>query len=326
MEARRSAGRLWRERRAPGRRACAVACRAASGASSRLLDFLVVDAFAGEAFSGNPAAVVLLEGEWPPDRFLAAVAAEFNLSETAFVLRAEGGGAFGLRWFTPTVEVDLCGHATLASAAALLLVGWHDAADTARFATRSGELRVRAGGDGGELELEFPWAPAVPATDERERWEAALRVPPGVAIEFVGRSTLDDALVVLDSPDAVSELAPDIAAVERLGGRGVIVTARAGVDGVDFVSRFFGPAAGIPEDPVTGSAHCSLAPYWRGQGVEGDADGWLRARQVSARGGSLRCRVEPDVAEDGDAADRRVLLRGRAVAVFKGTILEPPPS
>ena len=252
-----------------------------------------VDAFATEVFAGNPAAVCLLD-DWPADGVLQSIAAENNLSETAFLVRnAEG---FELRWFAPAKEVALCGHATLAAAKVLFdLRGWKE--ETIRFHTRQrGVLTVAKRGDW--FEMDFPALPAHPVAP-----------PPGLAAALGAEprqvlASTDDWLAVLDDEATVRELKPDFAALKNFHCRCIVPTARG--DAVDFVSRAFAPRYGIPEDPVTGSAHCALAPYWAG--VLGKDD--LRAFQVSARGGEVRCRNAGD----------RVNLAGQAVVYLEGTI------
>lgn len=252
-----------------------------------------VDAFASAVFSGNPAAVCMLDA-WLDDRTLQAIAEENNLSETAFLVGI--GSGFELRWFTPTTEVALCGHATLASAHVLFSCrAWH--ADSVRFTTRrSGELGVVRRGD--LLEMEFPSRPA-----------RACETPVGLA-EALGTEPVEvlesaeDLLVVLDNEHAVACVRPDFAALQQIECRGVIVTAKGA--GSDFVSRFFAPRFGIPEDPVTGSAHCVLIPYWAG--VLGKKE--LHAHQISRRGGELFC---------ADAGDR-VKIAGKAALYLEGTI------
>lgn len=263
-----------------------------------------VDAFAERLFEGNPAAVVPLDA-WLDDALLQSIALENNLSETAFtvVLGTDDDGAprYRLRWFTPAVEVDLCGHATLATGA-YLLDDVHPASSLVRFETRSGTLTVRRAG-AGRLAMDFPAEALTPVATEPSV-VAALRVDPG-AVVAVLRGT--DLVVVVDDPGVVEGLQPDLAAVATVPARGVVVTApgRAG-SGVDFVSRWFGPQSGVAEDPVTGSAHCALAPYWAGR--LGRAE--LVARQVSARGGTVRCTL------DGD----RVVLEGSYRRYLTGTI------
>lgn len=252
-----------------------------------------VDAFTSKVFSGNPAAVCLLE-EWPDDRLLQSIAAENNLSETAFLLPK--GDIVELRWFTPVTEVALCGHATLAGAYVLFhLRGWPR--PEIQFHTRkSGVLTVMHSGP--LLQMDFPARPPHPI--ETPSWlEGALGVDAEKAF-----GSAEDLLVLLRDEQTVRELKPDMAAIMRSGDRGIIVTAR-GLQS-DFVSRFFAPQVGIPEDPVTGSAHCVLTPYWAN--VLGKRE--LHAFQVSARGGELFCR------ENGS----RVEIAGRAALYLEGTI------
>ena len=233
-----------------------------------------VDAFADRAFGGNPAAVCLLDA-WLSDTMMQAIAAENNLSETAFCV-AEGNG-YRLRWFTPVREVDLCGHATLATAHVLYADG-HNAGDPIRFATKSGELTVSQ--DGELLAMDFPAVPGAP-----------VDVPP-------------DYMLVFRSEADIRRLEPNMAGLAEIDLRGVIVTAPG--DACDFVSRFFAPGYGIPEDPVTGSAHCTLTPYWAGRLKKTN----LHARQLSERGGELFCR------QDGE----RVHIAGRAALYLRGEI------
>ncbi|HPT16361.1 MAG TPA: PhzF family phenazine biosynthesis protein [Kiritimatiellia bacterium] len=252
-----------------------------------------VDAFATETFAGNPAAVCLLD-DWLDDRTLQAIAAENNLSETAFLVPR--GGEFDLRWFAPTKEVALCGHATLAAAKVLFdLRGWKEA--TIRFRTRQrGVLTMVKNGEW--FEMDFPALPSRPV-ETPAGLSAALGAEPRQVLE-----STDDWLAVLDDEAAVRELKPDFAALKAFPCRCLVPMARG--DRADFVSRAFAPRYGIPEDPVTGSAHCALAPYWAG--VLGKDD--LQAFQVSARGGEVRCRVAGD----------RVKLAGQAVVYLEGTI------
>lgn len=253
-----------------------------------------VDAFADAPFRGNPAVVCLLAAARPA-KWLQAVAAEMNVSETAFVLPRAGG--FDLRWFTPAAEVDLCGHATLASAHVLWTEGLAPADRELAFHTRSGVLIARRAGRA--VELDFPARSATPC-----KAPAGLVRALGVRPRHVARN-VDDFLVELASERAVRALRPDLAALAKLPARGVIVTARA-ERRFDFVSRFFGPAVGIPEDPVTGSAHCALGPFWAARLGRTR----LRAWQASPRGGAV----------DVDVAGDRVLLRGRAVTVVRGQL------
>jgi PhzF family phenazine biosynthesis protein len=260
------------------------------------LRIVQVDAFADRPFSGNPAAVCVLPGA-RDERWMQDVAREMNLAETAFLV-AENGG-YRLRWFTPTVEVALCGHATLASAHVLWEEGHLAAGLEARFATRSGVLLANRAGEW--IELDFPATPATP-TPPPTGLAAALRVTP----DWVGRSSFDY-LVAVESEEIVRGLAPDLAALARLDARGVIVTSRATTPGYDFVSRFFAPGVGVPEDPVTGSAHCALAPFWSGRLGRAELTGY----QASARGGVIRVRL----------AGERVVLAGRAVTVLRGELM-----
>jgi PhzF family phenazine biosynthesis protein len=260
------------------------------------IPLLQVDAFTDRPFRGNPAAVCLLDDE-RPDEWLQAVAAEMNLAETAFVRRRHDG--WSLRWFTPTVEVDLCGHATLATAHALWETGRLAAGEAARFLTRSGWLTATR--RDGLIELDFPATPPAEAPAFAPGIADAIGVEPA----WVGRSAFD-LMAVLPAAQAVRALRPDLARVERLPARGLIVTAR-GDDGVhDFLSRFFGPQSGVPEDPVTGSAHCALGPYWGAQLGRTT----MRALQASARTGSLRVELAGD----------RVRLGGHAVTVFRAEL------
>ncbi|MFN0091164.1 MAG: PhzF family phenazine biosynthesis protein [Acidimicrobiales bacterium] len=274
-------------------------------------ELLQVDAFTCQPFQGNPAAVVLLGAAAPERGWLAAVAAEMNLSETAFVAPpAEAGAPWGLRWFTPRVEVDLCGHATLAAAHVLWETGRAESGAAVRFATRSGELSAAPLGEGW-IELDLPALGAAPASAPAGLLDA-LGLP-AAAVTWTGRSRFD-LLVATVEPAVVAGLAPELGALARLDARGVCVTAPGGADGlggdgssgVDFVSRFFAPAVGVPEDPVTGSAHCMLGPYW----AEQLGRPQLLARQVSARGGELRVAVRGD----------RVGVAGQAVTVVRGVL------
>jgi PhzF family phenazine biosynthesis protein len=259
--------------------------------------FVQVDAFADEPFTGNPAAVLVLAAA-KPDAWMQHVAAEMNLAETAFLHRRDDG-SFDLRWFTPTVEVDLSGHATLASAHALWESGQLQPDHAATFHTRSGELTATRDGDW--IELNFPATPAT-AAEPPDGLLGALGVP----AKFVGRSRFDY-LVELENEALVRQVTPDFSALRRLPVRGVIVTSVASMSGVDFVSRFFAPGSGIDEDPVTGSAHCCLTPFWSEKlGRSG-----MVARQLSTRGGVLRVRL------DGE----RVKIAGQAVTVMRGEIL-----
>ena len=259
-----------------------------------------VDAFSARPFAGNPAAVCPLDA-WLPDTVMQSIAAENALSETAFFV-ARAGGDFDLRWFTPAVEVDLCGHATLASAL-VLFERLEPGRAAVTFHTRSGPLQVEREG-GGLLAMDLPaWPPReVAASEEIER---ALGGRPRDVL--LGR----DLVVVVDSAEEVRQLVPDMARIAALDAFAVCVTAAGGgrdAD-VDFVSRFFAPAKGVPEDPVTGSAHCQLVPYW----VARLGKSRLRARQVSRRGGEL----------EGELVGDRVRLRAAACLVKTGAILLP---
>ena len=258
---------------------------------------LVVDAFADRPFTGNPAAVCLLE-RWPKDEWLQNVAAEMNLSETAFLV--PDGPRFALRWFTPAVEVDLCGHATLASACVLWDQKRAAPNQVIEFSTRSGILSARRHGQ--QIELNFPLQPQVEALPP-EGLLAAL----GVRATYIGKNV--DYLVEVQDEQTLRAITPDFRRLAEVDCRGVIVTARSTGESYDFVSRFFAPQSGIDEDPVTGSAHCTLAHYW--QQRLGKAE--LRAFQASERGG------EVDVVIQGD----RVLLRGSAVVVTRGQLIGP---
>lgn len=259
----------------------------------------VVDAFTAEPFKGNPAAVCLLD-EARPDEWMQKVAAEMNLSETAFVLpRADG---FDLRWFTPTIEVALCGHATLASAHTLFETGRLKASATASFQTRSGELLARRAG--ARIELDFPAFPVEESDIPCEMLDAL-----GVEPRFVGRTPLRgldyfDYLLELDSEENVRKAQPDFEQLRKGDATGIIITARSSSSRYDFVSRFFAPNAGINEDPVTGAAHCVLAPYWGRKLDKTEMVGY----QASARGGVVHVRV----------GEGRVYLSGDAVTVLRG--------
>jgi predicted PhzF superfamily epimerase YddE/YHI9 len=258
------------------------------------LDLFQVDAFTDRPFAGNPAAVCLLDE--PRDaRWMQDVAREMNLSETAFLEPA--GDGFGLRWFTPAVEIELCGPATLASAHVLWETGMLDPAATARFHTLSGLLTAERHGDW--IELDFPARPVEEAD------------PPAGLLEvfaeprFVGRSRYDY-LLELASEEAVRKSAPDPQVLAALGVRGVIITARASTEPFDFVSRFFAPGSGVDEDPVTGSAHCTLGPFWAPRLGKEE----FLAYQASARGGVVKVRLAGD----------RVKLGGQAVTVLRGRL------
>lgn len=257
--------------------------------------FQQVDSFTSEPFGGNPAGVCVLSAERDA-AWMQNVAREMNLAATAFV-RPEGDG-FRLRWFTTTVELDLCGHATLAAAHVLWETGRLAASAAAPFQTHSGLLTARRAEDW--IEMDFP-ATSVAEAPAPDALLQALAVSP----RYVGRSRFDY-LVELDGEAAVRALRPDLAKLRAVETRGVIVTARSDRPGDDFVSRFFAPAVGIDEDPVTGSAHCALAPYWS----ERLGKTAFRARQVSSRGGVLKVQLNED----------RVLIAGQAVTVLSGEL------
>jgi predicted PhzF superfamily epimerase YddE/YHI9 len=260
-----------------------------------------VDAFTSTPFAGNPAAVCVLPAargaEWMQN-----VAREMNLSETAFLVRRPSHDGYDLRWFTPAVEVDLCGHATLASAHVLWESGALAPDAIAEFHTRSGRLTARRAGEW--IELNFPATPDTAAAPPDGLAEAL-----GTRLLYTGKSRFDY-VVELESEAAVRGLRPDFARLRTLPVRGVIVTSRATTAEWDFVSRFFAPGAGIDEDPVTGSAHCCLTPFWH-QRLQKSS---FVARQLSSRGGTLRLRLEAD----------RVVLGGQAVTVMRGELTVRP--
>jgi PhzF family phenazine biosynthesis protein len=259
------------------------------------LKLLQIDAFTSDAFKGNPAAVCFMDGA-RDDHWMANVAAEMNLAETAFLTPGDDG--WGLRWFTPAVEVDLCGHATLASAHAIWSEGI-SSDDVVRFHTRSGVLTAKHDGD--MIELDFP-----------AKREESIAAPAGLldalgvsAATYVGRNQFDY-IVELPSESEVRALKPDHGVLRQLPVRGVIVTAR-GTGDYDFISRFFAPGSGIDEDPVTGSSHCCLTPYWSERLGKTE----MNAYQASPRGGAIRVRLDDD----------RVKLAGHAVTVLRGELL-----
>lgn len=256
-----------------------------------------VDAFTDRPFAGNPAGVCILPGP-AADGWMQAVAREMNLSETAFLVR-QPDGAFNLRWFTPAVEVKLCGHATLASAHILWQTGILAPGEQARFHTLNGLLTATQ--RGAWIEMDFPATPARPT-----ELPAGLADALGVTPTYVGVNVFDY-LVEVASEAAVRALQPDITALGRLPVRGVIVTAASAAPEFDFVSRFFAPAAGVNEDPVTGSAHCCLAPFWAARLGKSE----MTAYQASARGGVVRARL----------AGGRVLLGGQAITVLAGELI-----
>jgi PhzF family phenazine biosynthesis protein len=260
------------------------------------LKIFQVDAFTDRPFAGNPAAVCILPAFFD-DQWMQDVAREMNLPETAFL--EPRGGDFNLRWFTPAVEVDLCGHATLASAHILWETGLLRPDEPARFHTRSGLLLAQRQGEW--IELDFPATPDEPASPAPGLSEAL-----GVSPKYVGRSKFDF-LVEVEGEQIVRGLAPDFAALKRLEARGIMVTSVADSPAFDFVSRFFAPGAGIDEDPVTGSAHCCLGPFWQRRLGRSE----FTAFQASPRGGIVRVRV----------AGERVILGGKAVTVLRGELV-----
>ncbi|AEN74150.1 phenazine biosynthesis protein PhzF family [Rhodothermus marinus SG0.5JP17-172] len=262
------------------------------------LPLFLVDAFAERPFTGNPAAVCLLDRP-RSEGWMQTVAAEMNRPETAFLL-PEGEG-FSLRWFTPVQEVDLCGHATLASAHVLWEIECLQPDEPAVFFTKSGRLTAWRS-ENGTIWMDFPAEPSVPCEPPTE----LLRVLGSAPIRYVGRNRMDY-LVLLDREATVRTFRPDLARLQELDIRGLIVTAPAEDVPADFVSRFFAPRVGVPEDPVTGSAHCCLGPFW----AERLGRTRLSGYQVSARGG----RVEVEVHGE------RVHLGGRAVTVLQGKLL-----
>lgn len=243
-----------------------------------------LDAFTDQLFCGNPAAVVPLT-DWISDEQMQKIAAENNLAETAFYVKTEGDNNFHIRWFTPTVEVDLCGHATLATSYVVFFLEKQATTNTISFESRSGQLNVSRTEDNW-LTLDFPADPVHKANVLPPALMASLGVKPVDVLK--GRS---DYMVVYDSEATVKGLNPDFREMSSIPARGIIVTAPADSDSsVDFVSRFFGPQSGVDEDPVTGSAHTTLIPYW----AEKLGRNTMTARQISPRGGYLRCALNGD--------------------------------
>ena len=256
-----------------------------------------VDAFTDQAFAGNPAAVLILP-QPASKAWMQAVAREMNLSDTAFLVRQADG--FDLRWFTPAIEVELCGHATLASAHILWETGALKPDEPARFHTRSGLLTAERVGEW--IEMDFPTQPEGPATPPDELVRGL-----GITPRYVGKSQFCY-LVEAASVQEVRSLVPDFGLLKKVNAHAVIVTARSSGGQFDFVSRFFGPGVGVNEDPVTGSAHCVLGPYWAKQLDKTE----FVAYQASARGGVVKVRV----------AANRVKLGGQAITVMRGELLE----
>ncbi len=264
-----------------------------------------VDSFTNRAFAGNPAAVCVLRRS-APDGWMQRVATEMNLSETAFLHPIDGGPRYRLRWFTPTVEVDLCGHATLATAHVLWQEGLLDAHAVAEFETRSGLLTARRRDDW--IELDFPAEPIETVVDdphELDRIATAIGGP----IVFAGRNRFD-LLVELADEAAVSGLRPDFGELKSIPARGVIATSRSTDPAFDFVSRFFAPRVGVDEDPVCGSAHCCSGPFWASRLGRTE----LTAHQISARGGVIKVRMN----------GARMALIGQATTVLRCELLSDP--
>jgi PhzF family phenazine biosynthesis protein len=255
-----------------------------------------VDAFTNKRFGGNPAGVCLLPV--PADEgWMQNVAREMNMSETAFLYEQEDG--FNLRWFTPAAEVELCGHATLASAHVLWEEGYLEPEEPICFHTLSGLLTAKQAGDW--IELDFPATPAEPATPSDDLVKAL-----GIKPEYVGQNQFDY-LVEVGIEETVRAMQPDFSLLKQVTTRGVIVTSLASSPGYDFISRFFAPAVGIDEDPVTGSAHCCLGPFWSKRFGKRELAGY----QASPRGGTVRVRVEGE----------RVMLGGQAVTILRGKLI-----
>ena len=268
------------------------------------LSIYQLDAFTNHLFAGNPAAVVPLT-QWLPDDTMQLIALENNLSETAFFVPVEGGDAdFHIRWFTPTVEVPLCGHATLASAFTIFnQLGF--AGDEVRLQSKSGLLTARRDGDA--IVLNFPVQPIVPEAVDDAIVAALSPEKPSKTFKVVSRDT--DHVLVYENGKTIRDMKPDMSVLGTLAERGVIVTAPSDSDDCDMVSRYFLPALGINEDPVTGYMHCVVAPYWAGQTGKANLTGY----QASARGGFVDCTVNGD----------RVHLKGRVVLYMKGEIYLP---
>lgn len=259
-----------------------------------------VDAFTSRPFSGNPAAVCILPGK-QSDGWMQNVAREMNVSETAFVTKQEEG--FILRWFTPQIEVDLCGHATLASAHILWETGHLKKKEPARFHTKSGLLTAERDRDW--IRMDFP-----SESEEQADAPAGLEEALGLAPLYVGKNRFDY-LIEAETEDIVRRLQPDFGRLAAIAARGFIVTSRSKSNEFDFVSRFFAPAVGVDEDPVTGSAHCCLAPFWSKKLGKTE----MTASQVSSRGGTIRVQT----------AGNRVYLSGQAITIMLGELKEMEP-
>ncbi|KIL35658.1 oxidoreductase [Cohnella kolymensis] len=259
------------------------------------LAIYTVDAFTNEAFKGNPAGVCMVEGA-VSEEWMQNVGAEMNLAETALLHKVDG--YYSLRWFTPQAEVDLCGHATLASAHILWTEGYDSAAEL-RFMTKSGVLTASRSGDW--IVLDFPLE-----RDNACEAPGFLEEALGVPLKYVGRNRMDY-IVEVENQEVVKSLKPKMELLRRLEGRGVIVTSRANDKAVDFVSRCFFPGVGIDEDPVTGSAHCCLGPYWQKRLHKDE----FSALQISKRGGVLKLKIEGE----------RIRISGQAVTTLKGRLI-----
>ena len=260
------------------------------------MNYFIVDAFTDVAFKGNPAAVCILKKPISDD-YMQNVASEINLSETAYLLKQNG--IYGLRWFTPTSEIDLCGHATLASAHILWEKGHLDRSEQAKFNTNSGILIARKIDD--FIEMDFPVEEAEESPCPPELIEA-LSVNP----VYVGKNRFDY-LIEVESEEVIDKLAPDFEIIKKIDCRGVIVTSGTDKSSYDFVSRFFAPLFGVPEDPVTGSAHCALGPYWSKKTGKTELTGY----QASRRGGTVNVTVTKE----------NVVLGGKALTVAAGELI-----
>lgn len=263
-----------------------------------------VDAFTDRAFRGNPAAICILQ-RYPGDEWLQNVASEMNLSETAFIVPTTDANRFDLRWFTPACEVDLCGHATLAAAHTLIEQNLVDVDSPIRFQTRSGELPCTRSGS--RIMLDFP---ATTANADVDRDTAGALVAALGIREAVVMQSAFDLVVVVEDANVVESLRPDFYLLGQIETRGVMVTAKSQRPGIDFVSRFFAPRCRINEDPVTGSAHCCLAPFWAEQLGKKSLVGY----QASLRGGTVHC----------ECAGDRVRLTGHAITVMRGHLAVNP--
>ncbi len=271
------------------------------------LTIIQVDAFTDKPFGGNPAAICVTDAPLE-EGLMKAIALEMNLSETAFLHPIEGG--YSLRWFTPAIEVDLCGHATLASAHVLWSEGHLSADQVASFHTKSGWLSARQ--TGGWIEMDFP-ARSVRPTHVMPQLIKSLCCHGNIRAVSKGKTNY---LVELQSEAALRSLEPDFTEMKKLPVQGIIVTAPAESDDCDFVSRYFAPRAGVDEDPVTGSAHASLAPYWQERLGKSE----MLAKQISARGGVLQVKCSSAEGSGAAAAAARVFISGQAVTTLRGEL------